>query len=108
MLRIDPAPGFAFAADGLTAAAGIFNAAWLWRRLGFERSPARRTAIVALALLNAGAAVQALFALALYSAHRSGDTLDAFFAPGPWLASRLLLTTGVLLVSVLILRRHAQ
>ena len=35
---MDPAPGLAFAADGLTAAAGIANTAWLWRRLGFDET----------------------------------------------------------------------
>jgi hypothetical protein len=104
---MDPAPGLAFAADGLTAAAGIFNTAWLWRRLGFERVPARRTAITALVLLNAGAATQAAFAQAMFSAHRFGYALDPFFQCGPWLTSRLLLTAGVLLVSILILRRPA-
>lgn len=108
MLRIDAAAGFAFAADGLTAAAGVFNAAWLWRRLRAERSESRRTAIVALALVNLGAAVQAVFGQAMYSAQRSGYALDVFFAPGPWLASRLLLLAGVLLVSLLLLRSSAR
>jgi hypothetical protein len=104
---MDPAAGLAFAADGLTAAAGIFNAAWLWRRLGIEQVPARRTALTALVLLNAGAATQAVFAQTMFTAQRYGYALDPFFEPGPWLTSRLLLTAGVLLVSLLILRRPA-
>jgi hypothetical protein len=89
MPRMDPAAGIAFAADGLTAAAGAFNAACLTARIDSERLPGRR------------------FAQSIYQAQRSGYALDPFFAPGPWLSSRLLVSAGVLCMSLLILRRRA-
>lgn len=70
--------------------------------------PARRTAAVALAVLNAGVAVQAAFAQAMFSARRLGFSIDPFFEPGAWLASRLLLLAGTLLISMLILRRLSR
>jgi hypothetical protein len=102
---VDTGAALAFAADGLTVAAGGFNAAWLvthW--LGMEQR-GRRLAAVTLGLLNAGIAVQAAFAQALYSAQRFGADTDPFFGPGPWLASRLGLLAGTLLISLLILRK---
>jgi hypothetical protein len=103
---VDPAASIIFAADGMTAAAGAFNAAWL---LSFDAgAPARRAAATALAVLNAGAATQAVFAQAMFTARRLGMSIDPFFEPGPWLASRMLLLAGTLLVSMLILRRTSS
>lgn len=105
---MDAPAGIAFAADGLTVAAGGFNAAWLaghW--LGLEHR-GRRMAAFTLALVNAGAATQAAFSQALFSAHRLGFETAPFFETGPWVASRLLLLCGVLLLSSLILRRAAR
>ena len=104
---MDPAAALLFAADAATAVTGAFNAAWL---LAFaaETSPARRSAAAALAVLNAGAAVQATFAQAMFSARRLGFSIDPFFEPGAWLASRLLLLAGTLLISMLILRRVSR
>lgn len=101
---MDLAAALLFAADGATAVSGAFNAVWL---LGFagQASPARRTAAGALAMLNAGAAVQAAFAQAMFTTRRLGFAIDPFFEPGAWLASRLLLLAGTLLISMLILRR---
>ena len=105
MRRVDPAAALAFAADGATAAAALSNAAWLVaRRLRGERRPGRRAAAATLALLNGGIAVQAVFAQALYSAHRFDLTTEPFFATGPWLASRLALLAGTLLLSSFFLR----
>jgi len=105
---MDPAAGLAFAADGLTAAAATFNAAWLWGRAGFERAPGRRWSLAALGLLMGGVAVQAVFAQAMYSAHRFGLSLAPFFAAAPWLTSRLALAAGTLALTALILRRRAS
>ncbi len=94
-----------FAADGATAAAAAFNAAWLaghWLR---GAAPVRRLAAATLALVNAGVAVQAAFAQALFTAHRLGWPTDPWFAAGPWLAARVLLLAGTLLLSLLIIRR---
>jgi hypothetical protein len=102
---VDAAPAFIFFADGATAAAGAFNTAWLaahW--LSGPRRP-RRLAAVTLALVNAGVAVQAAFSQALFSAHRFGIPLEPMFAPAPWLAARLPLLAGTLLLSALIVRR---
>ncbi len=103
--RVGPGSAFIFAADGVAAAAGAWNAAWL---LNFAAGspPGRRTAAASLAVLNAGIAVHAGFAQALYSARRFGFDTAPFFEPGPWLASRLLLLAGTLLISMLILRRR--
>jgi hypothetical protein len=103
---MDPAASVIFAADGVTAASGAFNAAWL---MSFDAgAPSRRGAAAALAVINAGAAAQAVFAQAMFTAHRLGLSIDPFFEPGPWLASRLLLLAGTLLVSMLILRRASS
>jgi hypothetical protein len=102
---VDAAPGLIFFVDGATTAAGAFNAAWLsahWLR-GAAR--VRRLAAVTLALVNAGVAVQAAFAQAMFSAHRLGMPVEPFFDPAPWLAARLPLLAGTLLLSLLILRR---
>ncbi len=105
MRTVNTDAALAFAADGLTVAAGGFNAAWLLTHwLGMEQR-GRRLAAVTLATVNAGIAVQAAFAQALYSAHRFGFGVDPFFATAPWLGSRLLLLVGTLLLSLLILRR---
>lgn len=108
MAHVDPAAGIAFAADGATAAAGGFNAAWLALYRLSDRRPGRRTAAVTLLLINAGAAVQAVFAQALYSAHRFGTPDATFFAAPAWLASRALLLAGTLLLATLIVRRSAR
>ena len=95
-----------FAADGMTAASGAFNAAWLISY--YNAAPSRRVAAAALALLNAGAATQAAFAQSMFTAHRLGFSIDPFFQPGAWLSSRVLLLAGTLLISMLILRRSAS
>jgi hypothetical protein len=105
---VDAGAALAFAADGLAVAAGGFNAAWLalhW--IALERR-GRRLAAVVLALVNAGIALQAAFAQALYSAHRLGLDVEPFYATAPWLASRITLLAGTLLLSALILRRSPQ
>jgi hypothetical protein len=103
--RMEPGTGLIFAGDGVAAVAGACNAAWLLN-LAAGSPPGRRTAAASLAVLNAGIAVQAAYAQALYSSRRFGFDTALFFEPGPWLASRLLLLAGVLLISVLILRRR--
>ncbi len=103
--RVDLA-AFAVAADGATAIAGAGNAAWAIARLDTERAPARRTSLATLALIDAGAAVQAVFSQAMFAAQRTGADLAPFFDAAPWIASRALLLAGVLLVSLLILRRR--
>jgi hypothetical protein len=93
------------AVDGLTAAAAAFNAAWLCAYpLRHERN-GRRLAAFALAVVCAGIAVQAAFAQALFTAHRLDPGHTRLFETAPWLASRLLLLAGTLLLSALILRR---
>jgi hypothetical protein len=105
--RMDLAAASLFTADGATAASGAFNAVWLLAFAG-EASPTRRTAAVALAVLNAGAAAQAAFAQVMFTTRRLGFSIDPFFEPGAWLAARLLLLAGTLLISMLILRRAAR
>lgn len=105
---MDTTAGLIFAADGTTTVAGAFNAAWLlqhWVR-GAQRG--RRLAAITLATLNAGIAVEAAFAQALYASHRLGGPVEPFFAAAPWLASRIALLAGTLLLSLLILRRAAR
>ncbi|MBI5285096.1 MAG: hypothetical protein HY874_08395 [Chloroflexi bacterium] len=102
---MDAAPALIFFADAATAAAGAFNTAWLaghWLR---GAAPVRRLAAVTLALVNAGIAAQATFAQAMFSAHRFGFSVEPFFGTAPWLAARLPLLAGTLLLSALILRR---
>jgi hypothetical protein len=110
---VDSGATLAFAADGLAVAAGSFNTVWLagyWLGNGrcgprrYYRRP-RRLAALTLALLNAGVAVQAGFAQAMFSAHRFGWDIAPFFATAPWLASRVALVAGTLLLSLLIVRR---
>ncbi len=108
MGRMEPGAGIAFAADGMTVAAGGFNAAWLALHRAGTRQPARRFAAITLATINAGAALQAASAQALYSAHRFGLPHEAFFAAPAWVASRVVLLAGVVLLSVLILRRAGR
>ena len=91
-------------ADGTAAASGAFNASWL---LGVAQSaaPGRRVAAAALAMLSAGIAVQALLSQAMRWALAPGAESGPLMASGPWLASRLLLLAGSLLITMLILRR---
>lgn len=111
---MDLAAALVFAADAATAASGAFNAVWLYRfAAGTEpltdaRSDARRSAASALAILNAGAAAQATFGQAMYSSRQLGHAIDPFFEPGVWLASRLLLLAGTLLITAIILRRPSR
>ena len=103
--RMDASAALAFAVDGATSVAAAFNAAWLlqhWLR-GAQRG--RRLAAVTLATVNGGIAIQAAFAQALFATQRFGAPTEPFFAPAPWLASRVALLAGTLLLSMLILRR---
>jgi hypothetical protein len=102
---MDTSAALAFAVDGATTVAGAFNTAWLLQHWLRGAQHGRRLAAVTLATLNAGVAVQAAFAQALYTSHRLGGPIDPFFAPAPWLASRAILLAGTLLLSALILRR---
>ena len=102
---MDAAPGLIFFVDGATTVAGAFNAAWLSAHWLGGAARVRRLAAVTLALVNGGIAVQAAFAQAMFSAHRLGAPVEPFFAPAPWLAARLPLLAGTLLLSALILRR---
>jgi hypothetical protein len=105
--NMDPGAATATAADGLTAAAAAFNAAWL---AAYWLGPGQRRRLSALTLfaLNAGIAVQAVFAQALYTAHRLDADVAPFFATGPWVAARALLLAATLMLSLLILRRSPQ
>ncbi len=104
MRRVDLPAGLAFAVDGFTAVAASFNAAWLALYAGPGRE--RRTAALALAMLNVAIAVEAVFAQALYTAHRFGMSQDAFFDAQAWLPVRLAMLAGTLMISALILRRR--
>ena len=108
MRAVDAPAGLAFAADGFTVAAAGFNAAWLAAHWLGQEHRGRRFAALTLALVNAGIAVQAAFSQALFSAHRFGADTAPFFDPAPWIASRLMLLSGVLMLSLLILRRAAR
>ena len=68
----------------------------------------RSFAALTLAVLNAGVALQAAFAQALYAGHRFGYETEPLFATGPWLASRALVLAGTLALSFLILRKAAR
>lgn len=104
MRTMDPGAATAFAADGITAAAAAFNALWLaaYTRMAL---PHRRFPAWTLAALNAGITLQATFALALYTAYRFDAGIAPFFAAGPWVAARVVLLTGTLMLSLLILRK---
>ncbi|HYM15763.1 MAG TPA: hypothetical protein VEZ14_09395 [Dehalococcoidia bacterium] len=102
---MDPSAVLIFAADGATAAAAAFNAAWLAAHWLRGVAPVRRLAAATLALVNAGIAVQAAFAQALFTARRLGWPVDVYFDAAPWLAARVLLLAGTLLLSLLIIRR---
>lgn len=104
MPRLDVAAALAFAVDGATAVASAFNAAVLWARHGRESQRSRRHAIAVLAIISIGVAMQAAFAQALYTAHRFDMSTAPFFDATPWLASRVVLLAGTLLLSLLILR----
>lgn len=108
MRAVDAPAGLAFAADGFTTAAAGFNAAWLAAHWLGQEQRGRRFAALTLAMLNAGIAVQAAFSQALFSAHGLGADTAPFFEPGPWIGARLLVLGGVLLLSLLILRRAAR
>lgn len=108
MHRVDPAAALVFAADGSTAAAGAFNAIWLAAHWLGTRTGGRRLAAISLATLNAGIAMQAMFAQALFTAHRLDLATEPFFAPSLWIASRIILLAGTLLLSLLILRKAAR
>jgi hypothetical protein len=101
---VDLPAALAFTMDVQTALAGAFNAAWLAARRGREARPARRMAADVLCLLNAGIAVQAACAQALFLAYAAG-VAGPLFHPGAWLAARAPLFAGTLLLSLLILRR---
>jgi hypothetical protein len=105
---MDPAAALTFGVDGATAAAAAWNAAWFGAYAREHVTGGRRSAAATLAVMNAGVAVQAIFAQALYSAHRLDLATGPFFETAPWLASRALLLAGTLLLSVLILRRRPQ
>lgn len=109
MARVSMSPdwgaAFVFAADGMTAGAGAFNAAWLLAHWLGQAARGRRLAACSLGVLNAGIAVQAVFSQALFTAHRFHLDVDELFAPAPWVASRVLLLAGTLLLSALIVRR---
>jgi hypothetical protein len=100
-----PAPALAFAADAATALAGAFNAAWLAAHWLRTAARGRRLAAMSLAIANAGVAAQAAYAQALFSAHRLGLPQEPLFGATPWLAARLPLLAGTLLLSLLIIRR---
>ncbi len=102
---MEPVPALIFFADGATAVAGAFNSAWLTAHWLRGAARVRRLAAVTLALVNAGIAVQAAFGQALFSAHRLGLPVEPLFEPAPWLAARLPLFAGTMLLSALIIRR---
>ncbi len=104
-MDVDPGVALATFADAAACVAGAFNAAWLALYRRREPREGRRAAALALGVLNAGVAVQAAFAQALFTTHRLGWPESAYFSAPAWLASRTLLLVGVLLVSALILRR---
>ncbi len=108
MRRMDPAAALTFAVDGATAAAAAWNAAWFAAHAHSLVAGGRRTASATLAVVNAGVAMQAIFAQALYSAHRLDLATGPFFETGPWVASRALLLAGTMLLSLLILRRRPR
>lgn len=102
------APGLIVAADGATVVAGAFNAAWLFGHWLGLRQRRRRLAALTLALVNAGVAVQAAFAHSMFVAHASGTGVAPYFEPAPWLASRVVVLAGTLLLCLLILRTAAR
>ena len=102
---MDPLAAAASLADGLTAVAAAFDAAWIVaRRVRGETLQARRIAAATLALVCAGIAAQAAFSQALFAAHRLGAPTAPLFAPAPWLTARLALLCGTAMLSLLILR----
>lgn len=94
------------AADMAVMASASYNGGHFWlARRGIDASPhirARRVAASALALLNGGLAVQALYLLALTAAQAAGRDTAPFFGGtaaltrGPALAGSLL-TSGLVL-----------
>ncbi len=102
---MDTSAALAFLVDGSTVAAGAFNAVWLLQHWVRREARGRRLAAVTLATVNAGVAIEAAFAQALFTSHRLGGPVEPFFAAAPWLASRVGLLAGTLLLSILILRR---
>jgi hypothetical protein len=108
MGRVDVGAAVAFAADGMTAVASAFNAALLVARAEAERVGVRRHALVVLAVLSVGVGIHAAFSQALYSAQRFDVDVAPFFAAEVWVASRIVLLAGTLLLSSLLLRRNAS
>lgn len=102
---MDSGAALVFAADGATAIAASFNAGWLVGRRVLHARERRRVAAIALAGLNAGIAVQATFAQALFTAYRLGLPGEPLFETAPWVGARLPLLAATLLLSLLILRR---
>jgi hypothetical protein len=105
---MDAGAGIAFAADAATVAAGSFNTAWLALHGAAARTRERRAAVTALVLVNVGAAVQAVFAQALYTAHRFNLRDAALFSMPAWVGSRVVLLGGVLMLTALMLRRSGR
>lgn len=102
---MDAGAGFIFAADATNAVAGAFNATWLTAHWLRAEARGRRLAAISLGTLNAGIAVQAAFAQALFNAHRFGWPEEPFFMATPWVAARLPLLAGTMLLTLLIVRR---
>lgn len=102
---MNTAAGIIFAADATNAVAGAFNAAWLAAHWLGDTHRGRRLAAASLAVVNGGIATQAAFAQTLFLAHGFGWPAEPLFAATPWLAARLPLLAGTLLLSMLILRR---
>lgn len=102
---MDAAAGIIFAADATTAVAAAFNAAWLFGHWLRTAARGRRLAALSLTAVNTGIAAQAVYAQALYSAHRFGWPEEPLFGATPWLAARLPLLAGTLLLTMLIFRR---
>jgi hypothetical protein len=106
MRRLDFAAGLVFAADAATAAAAGFNCLWMF--VYWLGGAGRRLPAATLAIVNAGIAVQAGFAQALFAAHRFDLSTGPLFSPAAWLASRVVLLAGTLLISMLILRTASR
>ncbi len=97
--------GIIFAADATNVVAGAFNSLWLAGHWLGAADRGRRFAAASLAIVNGGIATEAAFAQTLFLAHRFGWAQGPLFGPVPWLAARLPVLAGTLLLSMLILRR---
>jgi hypothetical protein len=94
----------------LTALCGGFNCFYFQRHYQHPAMLRRkRVAALVLALLNGGIAVESLYSLSLFALHHRNGPEDALFAPGPWLAARLVLLLAVGSITLLIARqgRHS-